>query len=108
MLQVNYKAMLSRLSEFGADPLQLIEQAEEIRVASLIDGIESDKIHQKEGVLTCVERNPATALQAVRLKHDIIKWLTAQAEANSEDNTECRLIVTGLDMTPPSEMQRYG
>ena len=104
----NYKAMLSRVTEFGGDPLQLMEKAEAIRVAALCDGVASDKVSVKDGIMEVVERNPATALQAVRLMFDITKWLTMQAEANSEESTECRLVITGLDMTPPKEIQRYG
>jgi hypothetical protein len=59
-------------------------------------------------VLEVNERNPQTALAAVRLKFDLTKWLTVQTEANQEENTECRLVITGLDMTPPKEIQRYG
>lgn len=106
----NYKAMLSRVTEFGGDPLQLMEQAEEIRQASLNVGVESDKVHQKEGVVVCTERNPATALQAVRLKYDITRWLTSQSELNQESDTSCRIVITGtgFDMTPPGELQHYG
>lgn len=104
----NYKAMLQRVTEFGGDPLQLMEKAEAIRVAALQDGVVSDKVSVKDGVLEVNERNPATALQAVRLMFDITKWVVLQAEANQEENTECRLVITGLDMTPPKEIQRYG
>ncbi len=105
---MNYKAMLQQLGEFGADPLQLLQQAEEIRVAAISDGVVSDKVHQKEGVVECNERSALTAATAVRLKFDIVKWVTAQAEANSQESVECRLVITGLDMTPPGELQHYG
>lgn len=106
-MDINYNQILARLTEFEADPLQLLEQAEELRRQAISDGVVSDKVHQKEGVVECTERNAATAIQAVRLKFDIIKWVVSQAEAHYEENIECRLIVTGVDMTTPTEVKKY-
>lgn len=107
-LMFNYKALLSQVTEFSAHPLQLLEQAETIREEALSNGVVSGKVSAKDGVLEVTERNAATALSAVRLKFDIIKWVVSQAEVHKEENTECRLIVTGLDINPPAEVKRYG
>lgn len=107
-MKINYSRMLAKLTEFEADPLQLLEQAEELRRLVISDGVVSEKVSVKDGVLEVTERNAATAIQAVRLKFDIIKWVVSQAEAHTEENTECRLIVTGLDMSTPTEVKKYG
>lgn len=104
----NYKQLLSQVTEYHSDPLTILSQVEEVRRLALEEGVLSDKVHQKEGVVECNERNPGTAVAALKLKFDILKWLVERADREVIEDVSCQLIVPGLDLTRPEEMKRYG
>lgn len=106
----NYRQLLSQVTEYNADPLTLLSQAEEIRKVALSDGAISEKVHMamESGVVEVLERTPQTALQAVKCKFEIVQWLQKRADLETTEDTTCQLIVPGLDLTQPQEMHRYG
>lgn len=109
-MSFNYRQLLSQVTEYNADPLTLLSQAEEIRKVALLDGAISEKVHMRmdTGTVEVLERTPQTALQAVKCKFEILTWLQARADLETTEDTACQLIVPGLDLTQPQEMQRYG
>src|SRR5574338_147424 len=103
----NYKQLLSQVTEYHADPLTLLSQAEEIRKVALEEGAISEKVHMRMegGTVEVLERTPQTALQAVKCKFEILTWLQARADLETTEDTTCQLIVPGLDLNRPEEMK---
>lgn len=106
----NYKKLLEQVTEYHADPLTLLSQAEEVRRIALEVGAISEKVHMRmpDGTVEVLERTPQTALQAVKCKFEVLQWLQSRADLEVTEDTTCQLIVPGLDLSRPEEMRRYG
>ena len=109
-MKMNYTEMLARVTKYRADPESIMKDAEDIRRRTLDEGLVSEKVHMRleDGTVGVLERDPATALGAVRLKLEVLKWLQARADEEQTDNTECVLIVPGLNLNYMGDMKVYG
>lgn len=83
-MQQDVTKILNRLSEYNSDFGSLLGQLEEIRAASM-EGLPNEKVSAKDGVLTVLEVFPQVAVQAVRAKLEVIKFMVAIAEVETPD-----------------------
>jgi hypothetical protein len=92
------KRVLNSLGEYNADYGQLLEQLEDIRVRALDVGFTQDKVCAGEGVVSVVEVYPQVALNAIRVKLDVIKEMSRINELETpETNTTVLINIEALE-----------
>lgn len=72
------------IEDNGGDLLSLYARADKVfRLA--IEGVEQEKVSVKDGVLTVIERNLATAVSAIRQMSELRKQAKEEASATASD-----------------------
>lgn len=85
------------------DPISMLEDLETVAQMA-VNGYETERVSPKGQVIVVIEKQPEVMPRLVKTKLEVLELLKRE----QTDSYECKLIVTGLDLKPPSgEMQRY-
>lgn len=85
-----------------ADPISCLEDLQKA-LDMVLDGYVLERISPKGQLIEVTEKHPDVVPKIIKAKMDVIESL----KALEGENVTCQLIVTGLDISKPSEMSLY-
>ncbi len=84
------------------DPLACLEDLQRAQ-EMVLGGYVIERVSPKGQLIEVIEKHPEVVPKIVKAKLEVLKLLKEEVG----ESVECKLIVTGLDLTPPTPLQSY-
>lgn len=96
-----YQEVLNN-SKLRVDPVSCLEDLEKA-LNMVLNGYETERVSPKGQLVTIVEKHPDVVPKIIKAKLDVLEVLRKEVP----ENVQCKLIVTGLDLSSQGEIKKF-